>query len=271
MRYLVAPDFSKKVVGSTPAVLNSVGSFLKLVEQSDRTSLVADKRVSSLYSEASDIFTCKLEEVWILFTFGSDSKGDYALMLDLILQTSPTDVASAQRPRLFAKRDPRTDSSVNPLINGQISPRFNGQLNPQLNGQINPRFNGQINPQFNGQINPRFNGQVNPRFNGQINPRFNSALNPAFNSAINPLRNTLMGGPFLYDLELNQKGFVVKANDKVSLVFDMSAQHTQTAVAHSQGFAVFDQNEDWTEYWVDTRKGLYLRFLSDGEWIGFVV
>jgi hypothetical protein len=269
MRYLAAPDFTSKVAHLPHDAMQVVRDVLIFVSTNGREMISSDRRVQRLVSEASDILVFRTDGYRVLFTFGSNNDGEYLLLVDLI---SESGIGSGPGGgRLFTKRDPSRDASVNPLRNNQINPRSNSRLNPVFNSQINPTFNSRINPTFNSQINPTFNSQVNPTFNSQINPTFNSALNPMFNSSINPKRNTLMGGPFLYDLNLNQVGYLVKANERVSLVFDMNGRHLLTAVAHAHGFAVFDAKNKWLENWIENGRGGYLRFHPNANWIGFVV
>jgi hypothetical protein len=58
-----------------------------------------------------------------------------------------------------------------------------------------------------------------PRFNQTINPRFNQTINPKFNSSY--------AGPYLYDLDLQQLGYVVSAPSNIlNLRFDAAGEWT---------------------------------------------
>lgn len=269
MRYLVTPSFSKAVVNSIPAI-HVVASFLKFVETSSREEIIENKSVSYLGFEGSDILQYRSDGSRILFSFGSDDDGDYVLIVDLIVESSALESASSGD--VFARNDPTRDPRLNPLKNNALNPRFNNMINPRFNSNINPKFNSSINPRFNSALNPRFNSAINPRFNSSINPRFNSSINPRFNATINPRRNTALGGPFVYNLNLAKVGYLVKANSEVSIVYDMNASDWKYAVSdRRKGFLLYDQRNNWIEYWIYTEVGVLNRFDLDGQWIGFVL
>lgn len=70
-------------------------------------------------------------------------------------------------------------------------------------------------------------------------------------------------------MNLEPQGYLVKANDKVSLLFGMDGTFSGPAIVlPNGGFAVFDELGTWTEYMIDHGHGGYLRFSPDGQWLG---
>lgn len=265
MRYLVTPDFSQKVV-STPDSVAVVGEFVRLIEGSSKDEILSDRSVSVVADGV--LYTYQHNGIKIFFSFGTDDSGEYLLAADIVVFSHTASAnLGAKRPR-----DPSWDGTVNPNLNGKINPNFNGQINPKINGAINPTYNGRINPNFNGQLNPRFNSYLNYKFNSVINPKFNPSIDPQRNWAINPTRNKALPGPFVYDLKAKHEGFVVKANDTVSLVFSMRSEFKQVAVSNGiGGYLIFDLDNAWREYWVRHEADGFLRFNVKSVWIGFVV
>ena len=134
------------------------------------------------------------------------------------------------------------------------------------------RFFAVRDPKTNSTLNPACNSAINPNYNSSLNPASNSAINPKYNSAINPKYNSALGGPFLYDLDLNQLGYVVRANDSVSIVFNMEGQWTEFIVQHQNGVSLlFDWNTNWIGYFAPTDQGSMLRFSTSGQWTGLLI
>ena len=265
MRFLVAPEFSKKIVAAAAEVRAEVGNFLVWLEGTTENDLISKSSTISQGAQGAIYAYRGSGTTRILYSFGTDREGRYVLLVDALINAAPSISAS------FAARNPMFDTKVNPKFNTQINPTFNSQLNPMFNSQINPMFNSQINPMFNSQINPMFNSTININFNSSINPNFNSAINPRFNWSISPRTNHLFGGPFLYDLNTNRMAYVVAVNEQVLLVFSMDGDLEKFAVRSNHGYVVFDRANNWIEHWADDRQGGYLRFDRNNQWIGFVV
>ncbi|MBS4045543.1 MAG: hypothetical protein KG075_04315, partial [Alphaproteobacteria bacterium] len=255
------PAFSQKLSTLSSSDQQKVSQLLSTITLAkDSVSLV--KSSEHFFSLDKLIM---LRQIDVMIVGSVAENGDF-LLLDIV---APGSVAS------YAPRDPRRDNRLNPNFNGQINPNFNGQINPNFNGQINPNFNGQINPNFNGQINPNFNGQINPNFNSQINPKWNTSLNPKWNSSLNPKWNATLSGPFIYSLNLERRGFVVRANENVLLLFDMDSEFLGIAVQNNQaGYVVFDDKNQWIAHWVHVDDGghpLYLSFDTTNKWTGIII
>ena len=120
-------------------------------------------------------------------------------------------------------------------------------------------------------INPKYNYTINPRYNYRINPLYNNFLDPKSNYSIDPQRNINYNAPFLYDLKLTSRAFLVRANEDVLLVFDSRGEFANFAVRSSHGFVVFDTNNEWKEHWVAVGNAGWLRFDGSSNWIGLVV
>ena len=267
MRFLVAPEFSAKLTALTPAALQHVSAFVKAVgAASDKAQLLkAGMFDTTMLGES--IYISKAPQITIYFTFGNDSEGEYVLLLD-----ATTAQPSGRRGQLFAIKDPRKNSRVNPAFNTSLNPSVNSSLNPVFNSSINPIFNSSINPTFNSSINPVFNSSINPQFNSSINPRLNTTLNPRFNTAINPRMNPAFGGPYLYSRDLVQEGYLVRANDKVELLFDLSGEHIGELVrANEKVRAQFNANNKWVGYFVRANDEVALRYDVNGNWTGLLV
>ena len=124
----------------------------------------------------------------------------------------------------------------------------------------------------NPTTNPRSNPTINPFSNPTINPRSNPTINPRSNRMINPRSNITYSGPFVYNLDLDQIGFGVRANDRILLLFDNDAEFIGFGVLHGgDGYATFDSQSEWTGHLVSDRRGHYLQFDLDNEWIGIVI
>jgi hypothetical protein len=234
MRFLVSPQFSKKLIALNPVDRERVSAFLRIVEASDKTQLLRNRSFAATLL-GKDVYVAKSGNTGLYFTLGNDAEGDYVLLLD-----ATTEQTISRSGSLFATKDPRTNSSLNPAVNSAL--------------------------------NPRFNSRLNPRFNSSINPLFNSTLNPRFNSSINPRMNTAFGGPYMYSTDLQQEGYVVRANDDVDLLFDLSGNHIGELVRVNDGMKLqFDTVSEWNGYLIQANDDVALRYTPDGEWIGVVV
>jgi hypothetical protein len=267
MRTLTSNVVNQKVEALSREAKSHLSSIIAFFEGNSKDRVSQSSSSPVVMKLVGEIFVARILETQVYFSFGSDSNGEYLLILD-VTEARKHPIA----PNFFAVKNPRVNSLLNPQFNAQINPQFNAQINPQFNAQINPQFNAQINPQFNAQINPQFNAQINPQFNAQINPQFNAQINPQFNAQINPRFNSAYGGPFLYSLSLDQEGFLVRANDEVSIIFDKAGGYSGFTVQHDKGIVLtFDINNRWTGYFVPSGQDPLIRFDISGKWIGIVV
>jgi hypothetical protein len=270
MRYLVSPEFSRKLMESSQDILADVRGALERIETRSKEELLSSKRMIPL-TLGSDLFAYRIGNVRIFLSFSSDEEGEYALIADMAANETPS-ISDEVSGRLYPKPDPKRDANLNPKLNSQINPKFNSQINPKFNSQINPKFNSQINPKFNSQINPKFNSQINPKFNSQISPKFNSSLNPKFNWSINARRNRSLATYFIFNLSADAQGYIVTANEHVWLVFDANAQWEKYAVRHpNDGFVVFRPDGEWIEHWESNGRHGWNVFTIDNEWTGFII
>jgi len=257
VRYLVSPEFSRKLAALGPVDIRSVSAFLQSIDTYSKTELLEGTRgtVSPL---GEGVYVARVGKARVYLTFGNDADGEYALLLDVT-----TEQARSASPDFFASKNPKTNAALNPRMNPEINPRTNANLNPRLNANINPRFNANINP--------RFNASINPRFNASINPRFNASLNPAFNSSINPRTNWAFGGPYLYNSNLQQEAYLVRANEDTELMFDLGGNHVGELVRVDDDVRVqFNADNEWQGYVVRANNDVSLRYNMDGEWIGII-
>ena len=268
MRYFVTKEFNEKIRALNVEQLADLSIFLRRIESSEKSTLLSGEP-SNIHSLSNDIFVMRFKNARLFFSFGEDDDGEYVLLLDY----NVISLSYGMPGQAFAAKNPRTDMSLNPRSNMSINPRSNMSINPRSNMSINPRSNMSINPRSNMSINPRSNMSINYRSNMSINPRSNMSLNPRSNMSINPKSNVSFGGPFLYSLDLAQKGFFVRANKKVTLLFDMSSEFKGVGVYHDSGIIIlFDIDNNWTGFLVPTKQDeLYLHFDTDNNWQGIVV
>jgi len=261
------PEFTKKVVALPEQFRREVKRFIDFISSSRKDELLKSQMHFQTERLAENLYQIRLRDMRIFFSFGGTNE-EGLLLLDLNTHSA---TPSAQKT-FFAVNDPRVNSAFNPKYNSSINPNYNSSINPRFNSSINPRFNSSINPQFNSSINPHFNSSINPQFNSSINPRFNSSINPRFNSSINPRYNASFGGPFVYSPDLDQQGFLVRANDSVSLKFDEAGEFAGTLIkANDQVMVEFDKDQKWMGYFVQANELVQLRFNAEGEWSGLVV
>lgn len=270
MKHVATPQFLSKfeTLRADAAVVDRIDNVVQQVGIArDKDALLETSGLNVVPLKA-DVYVVRAGNARIFFTFAEGDEGTYVVFLDIAdIHPSPRTLLTPS-----ARKDPRRDSALNPKYNSAINPKSNSRLNPKFNSSINPKFNSSINPKFNSSINPKFNSSINPKYNSGINPKYNTSLNPRYNSSLNPKANAAFSGPFVYDLHLTPHAYLVRANENVSLMFSLDGKFKGPAVALSNGgFAIFDENSDWTEYFVDDGQGGYLRFTPDAEWIGIVV
>ena len=236
MRFLVTPTFTQKLgsfSGRDLAEISFVVNVIKVVDRSSLTNRVSGLEVRFL---DSSILTIKRGRFRIYASFGSDSDGEYLLLLDIGLEGAER----IERTDFFAAKDPRK----NPLLD----------------------------PNKNMTIDPRRNMTIDPNRNMTIDPRRNMTIDPNRNMTIDPRRNRFYGGPYLYGVSLEQEGFVVRADDRVTLIFDTSARFTSFIVFSESGFGnVFDLSSCWIGFLVPTQSDSILRFDTSGQWLGIIV
>jgi hypothetical protein len=251
MRYLATPEFVKKLqsLAAQPSVLGSLQPLIADIESSTRESLLSSKLGTAHLTSEDGVISLRKGPVRLFLSLGKDTQGDYALLLDLAIHQE-----EKRQPLIL--RNPNTDS----------------RLNPHFNTAINPNYNTTLNPNYNTTINPNYNTTLNPNYNTTINPNYNTTLNPSYNTTLNPRYNFTYGGPYVFDQALNRVGYLVRANDAVSLMFDENSHFTGIAITNSaEGRTLFDKNNNWTGYLIPDKQGGYLRFNNNGQWIGIVV
>lgn len=170
--------------------------------------------------------------------------------------------------------NPKFRASLNPAFNGRINPRINSRINPMFNSRINPRFCSAINPAFNSRITPRFNSIIDPRHNTHLNPNLNDSINPKRNIHLNPNLNENIECPFLFNLNKDAIGFLVRLNSIEELAyvaFDDNLERTMYLFSNNQeGLNVFDIDNNWVGYCICTEAG-YNFHNNDGEWLAFII
>jgi len=271
MKYLVAPEFIKKLANLGPVTITHVAGVIKKIESAKEESILSSLSAYPLSDSKDEIFITEVSDARIFFTFGNDNEGKYLLLLD-ILEYDPKTIATWLTGKQDIIKNPIYDSNLNPTFNSNINPIWNQQLNPIWNQQINPIWNQQINPIWNQQINPIWNQQINPMWNQQINPVWNHQLNPIFNSDINPRINSNYKGPYIYNLNLHKEGLLVKASDDVVLLFDNNLKKNGIGVKNPiDGYTLFDNGNKWVGQLVQDNQGGYLRYTDKNKWVGIVV
>jgi hypothetical protein len=264
VRLLASPEFSGKISALSVTDIQRVSQFVERIKVSDKEALTVDAAVAFL---ESSVYVAKLGQTRLYFTIGNDPDGEYVLLLD----------ASAQHDRpylgeLFTPKNPKTNVALNPRLNFQINPTLNQSLNPMWNQSINPAWNQSINPAWNQSINPAWNQSINPAWNQSINPSWNHSINPAWNHSINPTWNRAFGGPYIYSKDLEKEGYLVRANDQVEVLFDLSGAHIGELVkANDKVRLQFDKKCKWVAYAVRANDDVALLFSKDAKWEGQII
>ena len=247
MRYLVTPTFSEKVTSAGKQVLSSAAFAMSYFEESTKQELL-DKAL--LLDGDPNIYALRDKNFRVLFTLGVDDEGDYALLLDLIVH------GDTDTPNPWATRNPT----------------LNMMLDPHRNMMIDPRRNMMIDPRRNMMIDPRRNMTIDPRQNMMIDPSRNMGIDPKRNWQIDPHRNTAWSGPLLYNISNKQVGFVIRANEKVALLFDSNSNFESSIIsAGEKNLNLFGRDGGWTSFMVRNGADGYNQFDLNGQWIGFLV
>ncbi|MFP6798888.1 MAG: hypothetical protein VCA39_07215 [Pseudomonas sp.] len=252
MKVLASPDFNTKVPTLNTETISSLSALISSAEQYEKNDFIL-KNSDSMSLLDGDIYSAKINSSRLYFTIGADEQGDYLLLLDIAaLQTTP----SVRGDSFFTTNNPKTNSV----------------FNPKLNSAINPKLNSAINPKINSAINPKLNSAINPKLNSAINPKLNSAINPKLNPSLNPRLNRSYGGPYLYDTNLNQKAYSVRANNKVEILFTSGGDiYGFLVTANDRVKVEFDTGNTWAGYYVKANEKVWLKYSLDNEWLGLLV
>ena len=268
MRYIVAPEFSSKLSTLTPDGITAISAIVKYIESNTKEAILGGEAGIEVRDLGKQIYNIKYLDYRMYITFGSDEEGEYILLLDMAQETTKT----ASHRQYFSVKDPRSNTMLNPNSNMTIDPRRNMTIDPSRNMTIDPNRNMMIDPRRNMMIDPNRNMMIDPHRNMMIDPRRNMMIDPNRNTMIDPRRNRFYGGPYSYSTDLNQTGFLVRANEKVTLFFDMSANFIEFGVVTDQGNTnIFDINRSWVGFLVNTDKEVQLRFDTRNRWLGFIV
>jgi hypothetical protein len=268
MKFLVTPTFTEKLSSLASDGLPAIAAIVDFIKSVDKSALARGRSDVQVRMLDGSILTLKHGHYRIYASIGGDENEEYLLLLDVGVEQ----VQPMSKTDFFATKDPRRNPSLDPNRNMTIDPRRNMMIDPRRNMMIDPKRNMMIDPNRNMMIDPRRNMMIDPNRNMMIDPRRNMMIDPNRNMMIDPRRNRYYGGPYLYDTRLNQEGFVVRANEKISLLFDPSARFTGFVVATDSGNEnVFEIRGGWVGFLVPTQSGVRLRFGTNGEWVGIVV
>ncbi|MBK7646968.1 MAG: hypothetical protein IPJ12_07395 [Betaproteobacteria bacterium] len=269
MKLLLTPGFTEKLASLQKEDLAAIYSIVQLVQETEKSKLESGADGIEFRQLSDDIWSMRVGNSRVYGSFASDDDGEYCLLLDISIEANRSTTPS----NFFAAKDPRKNSSLNPNTNMTIDPRRNMTIDPRRNMTIDPNRNMTIDPRRNMTIDPRRNMTIDPNRNMTIDPRRNMMIDPNRNMMIDPRRNISYGGPFVYDQQLIQEGFVVRANDKVSLIFDSrAAKFSCFVVSHiANGANIFDPTGQWIGFLVSANNDVSLRFDTSGNWTGLIV
>lgn len=268
MRFLVSPEFTQKMASIDENGISAISKIINYIKENEKAVLITDNKHFQPRPLSNDIFLFDAGDHKIYVSFGQDPEGDYVILLDLAAESNKP----IQNKDFFTTKNPKTNSSINPLKNSAIDPRRNMMIDPRRNMMVDPRRNMMIDPRRNMMIDPRRNMMIDPRRNMMIDPRRNMMIDPRRNMMIDPRRNSSYGGPFLYDTNLNQVGFIVRADDKVHLIFNKDSTFEGIAVSTDQGNKnIFNKNNEYIGFWVPANKDIYNRFDLNGSWLGIAI
>jgi hypothetical protein len=189
MRFIVTPEFSEKVSSLSRDGISAISTIANFISETDRNSLTQGNRGIEVRSLTGDIVVINYSPYRLFASFGSDSEGEYLLLMDVSIEASQVSTIGG----FFATKDPRR----------------NQMFDPNRNMTIDPRRNMTIDPNRNMTIDPRRNMTIDPNRNMTIDPRRNMTIDPNRNMTIDPRRNRYYGGPYIYNTQLKQVGFLV--------------------------------------------------------------
>ncbi|PBB98370.1 hypothetical protein [Mesorhizobium sp. WSM3862] len=268
MRFVVTPEFTTKLTQVSPSGLRELGAVIELIETREKSDILVGSDGVRVRTLSERFITFEVGEYTVFTSLESDQQGEYLLLLDLSSEESE----AGQATGFPTANDPRRNMMLDPNKNVSIDPRRNMLVDPNRNMMIDPNRNMMIDPNRNMMIDPNRNMMIDPNRNMMIDPNRNMSIDPRRNMMIDPRRNRYYGGPFVYDTKLNQEGFLVRANDEVSLIFDMSGKFAKFIVKNgSDGANVFDTKRKWVEFLIKPEAELFLRFGLNRRWLGIVV
>jgi hypothetical protein len=273
MRVVAAPDFPSKLGTLIPEQLGHLGSAMHTFgAAADQAALLGRLGPMVMGLAGDNLYATRLgNNGRLIFSFGQDQEGPYVLLLDVIALVDEKGRAPAV-PVQIGLRNPKTNPSLNPAVNRTLDPRINRTLDPRINRSIDPSINRSLDPTINRTLDPRINRSLDPRINRSLDPSINRSLDPRINRTLDPSINRAFGGPFVYDLRLQNVGFLIRANPTAFLVFDTKGSYVGYAHQANASFALrFSRDGDWIEYWVVANNDVWLRFSVGGEWKGQVV
>lgn len=267
MKVLISPDFNQKIAAIDKNHIAALAAFISRAEDASLSDLLTSNEFVSLIQEG--VYCAKLENLRVFFTAASNADDEIMVLMDV---ASIGSKKTLQAQEFFTSKNPRTNSVFNPRLNSSINPKLNSSINPKLNSSINPKLNSSINPRLNSAINPRLNSSLNYRLNASINPKMNSSINPRVNTSLNPRINRGYGGPYLYNIALEQIGYIVKADEKVDLLYRMDCEFDGLLVlANDKVKIAFDRDSQWIGHFVKANDDVWLRFSLDNEWGGMLI
>jgi len=268
MRYLVTPEFNNKLTSLSQEGLSVISSITNFVRSRDKNSILVGSKEHDVRLLGKEIYTIKTNDYRVYVSFGSDQDGEYMLFLDIAVETAK----STSYRQFFAVKNPVSNFLLDPNRNQSIDPRRNMTIDPNRNMMIDPHRNMMIDPRRNMMIDPNRNMMIDPHRNMMIDPRRNMMIDPNRNMMINPRRNTYYGGPYVYTTNLQQIGFLVSSNEKVTLIFDMTARFIGFGVKTEQGNVnLFNTNNEWIGFLVTANDEVRLRFDLHNNWTGIIV
>ncbi len=267
MKILISPELKNKLSVLNNSNLVSIHNFISNIQDLKKNDLLSKQNLKISLLEG-EIYQAYLPLGKLLFTLGEVNNEDYVVLMDVIsIQNSNT-----AKDNYFASNNPITNRGINPKYNKAINPEYNKAINPKYNTAINPEYNTAINPKYNTAINPKYNITLNLRHNNSINPKYNSSLNPKMNNSLNPRINQSYGGPFLYDINLKQHSFLVKANEKIELIFGQNTNFYGFIVHVNDAIKIeFDTSNNWIGYFIKANDKVWLRYSNNNKWIGLLV
>jgi hypothetical protein len=264
MRYLVTPAFSEKVTSIGGETLAAARKAMARVEGASKEQILSAAQPVTDMDPA--IYTLPNGNSPIFLTFGSDHEGDYALILDITVHGA----AKAFQP--VPSEDPRKNPIIDPFRNMLIDPTRNMLIDPNRNMLVDPFRNMLIDPSRNMMIDPARNMMIDLRRNMTIDPARNFSLDPKRNWLINPNRNSAWAGPYLYDLKRDVAGFVIRANEKVALLFNPDGSLASSVIqAGEKNFNLFSRDGNWTGFFVHNGAQGFNRFDGQKRWDAFLV
>jgi hypothetical protein len=237
MRYVVTPEFNAKMAQVPSDQRHVISTIITFIQSAQKETIISGASEVEVRVLNDGFFVIKAKNYRVYASIGSDERGEYLLLLDI----------SSEQPEI-----------INPSM-------FIATKDPTRNHALDPRRNTMIDPRRNMMIDPRRNMMIDPRRNMMIDPRRNMMIDPR--------RNQFYGGPYIYNADMEKEGFVVRANDDVSLTFDLSGNYIGfiASAKNEKNENVFDTTGDWLEFLIRVDSDVRLRFDLDGDWIGVMV